>query len=880
MERIKVLIVPHTHWDREWYLTVEGFRMHLMVVVDSILEMLRRYPEYKFTFDGQVMPLLDYLEVRPEKREEILEAVQSGRLRIGPWYTQPDEFLVSGEALIRNLLLGTRIASEFGAVMRQGYIPDAFGHIAQMPQLLRGFGIETAFVMRGAEGAAEHAGASEFLWVAPDGSAVMCHVLETGYCNAERLPSSLDEITRPLEWLLKHRLLSPGKELFEQLMGKILSRSKTGVILLLNGCDHLAPQKNLPELLKKLNDLVPKYEFAIATLDDYASVLARAKDNLVSIQGELRTARYHPILAGTLSTRMYLKLTNFEVQTCLENYAEPLAALALLAREDLRPLIRKAWSLVLQNHAHDSICGTGADGVHEEMMVRFNQARDLVWTISGKGLEKVAELISRGKVGEASILVFNPTPWPRTAEIETLLSKDMQGYAVETPEGRALPLVPKNENVVAFEQIVNGVQCTEKKAVVFQDELPAFGIKTYKIVKAHVVNSYKVRRTHRTIENQFYLVKARSNGSFDLIDKHDDLEFTELHVLEDMADAGDTYTFEPLDTDALIISTDIRSKVSTKCAYPWKAELHVSFKLKVPVSLTHDRKRRSRRFVSLPVHYVVSLQDKVKRVDINLHLQNKAKDHRLRVVFPTRFVQPSIFVDDAFFVSEKNVWEPNVSWVIERPSPTFPQKRFVCLQKNRSGFALLNAGLPECEVKKDGEISVTLLRCVGWLSRSDLRSRIGHAGPPLPTPKAQCLGSYQFRYALYTYKGTWDTSSLPAVVSSFHINPIAIAYRELPLFCKSLVSCDNAKIVMSAFKPGEDGNYVVVRIYNPTLALQKATIQVLWPIHGAWEARIDETPVAVARKITANKLLVTLKSGEIKTLIIVPGKDFPGGEDR
>ncbi len=848
--------------------------MHLMAVVDAVLEMLQRYPEYKFTFDGQVMPLIDYLEVKPEKREEILEVVQSGRLRIGPWYTQPDEFLVSGEALIRNLLLGTRKALEFGAVMRQGYIPDAFGHIAQMPQLLRGFGIETAFVMRGAEGAAEHAGASEFLWVAPDGSSVMCHVLETGYCNAERLPSNLHEMTRPLEWFLKHRLLSPGKDLFEQLMEKLLLRSKTGVILLLNGCDHLAPQKNLPELLKKFNDLLPKYEFTIATLDDYAAALARAKDDLVSIQGEFRTARYHPILAGTLSARMYLKLTNFEVQTRLQNYAEPLAAIALLAQEDLRPLIRRAWSLVLQNHAHDSICGTCADEVHDEMMVRFNQARDLVGAISGKGLEKVAELISREKVGEASILVFNPTPWPHIAEVETLLSKGMHGYAVETPEGRILPLILKNENKVSFERIVNGVQCAEKKGVVFQDELPAFGVKTYKIVKAQVAYSYKVRRTRRTIENQFYLVKARSNGTFDLIDKHNDLKFTELHVLEDMADAGDTYTFEPLDTDAPIISTDIRAKVSTKCVCLWKAELHVSFKLKVPVSLTRDRKRRSRRFVSLPIHYVVSLQDKVNRVDISLNLQNKAKDHRLRVVFPTQLAQPAVFVDDAFFVSPKNIENPDVSWIIERPSPTFPQKLFICLEKSGNGFALLNAGMPECEVRKSGEIYLTLLRCVGWLSRGDLRFRVGHAGPPLPTPKAQCLGSYQFRYALYTYKGTWDTSSLLAVASSFHVNPIAIEYQGLPLFCESFMSYDNTKIVMSAFKPGEDGNYMVIRVYNPTQILQTAKIKILWPIQEAWEARIDEKPIAVAKKVSANELLVTLKGGEVKTIIIVPEKDF------
>ena len=89
-------------------------------------------PAYKnFTLDGQTIPLEDYLEVCPGKEEEIKKYVKEGRLSIGPMYVLPDEFLVSGESIIRNFIIGHQISKRFGKVMNAGYIPDPFGHIDQ-----------------------------------------------------------------------------------------------------------------------------------------------------------------------------------------------------------------------------------------------------------------------------------------------------------------------------------------------------------------------------------------------------------------------------------------------------------------------------------------------------------------------------------------------------------------------------------------------------------------------------------------------------------------------------------------------------------------------------------------------------------------------------
>ena len=177
-------IVPHTHWDREWYQPFQEYRIRLVQLTDRLLDLLAQDPEYlHFTFDGQTIILEDYLEIHPEQEETLRRYVREGRLLIGPWHILPDEFLVGPEATIRNLMLGDRISRRFGFKMDVGYIPDPFGHISQLPQIMRGFGLDAVVFWRGV-GEAHN----EFRWAAPDGSEVLVIHLRDGYGNAAHLP--------------------------------------------------------------------------------------------------------------------------------------------------------------------------------------------------------------------------------------------------------------------------------------------------------------------------------------------------------------------------------------------------------------------------------------------------------------------------------------------------------------------------------------------------------------------------------------------------------------------------------------------------------------------------------------------------------------------
>lgn len=430
-----MIVVSHTHWDREWYLGFQRRRVRLVQMMDALLDLLAREPRFtSFTLDGQTIPLEDYLEVRPERRAEIGERVRQGRLLVGPWYTSPDEFLVSAEALIRNLMLGHRIAAEFDGPMRVGYLPDSFGQMAQMPQILLGFGISSAVFWRGM---GDEPGKSEFRWRAPDGSTVLAVHLPEGYGNAADLPIERKALV----------------ERMATLRSKLSRCATTDHLLLMNGGDHHWPQEDLPQVLDLANEALEGVDLVQGTLPMYIEAIEKANPAMPTIEGELRCAKYTYLLPGTLSSRMPLKQRNAAVQTLLERWAEPLSALASLVTNDklanlptcnLQPLIWQAWKYLLQNHAHDSICGCHIDPVQREMELRFNWAEEIAEEVTNRSLRAIVELIDTSASGETiPVVVFNPLGVPRTDVVtisfQPLISLEEGTFAVADCEGRTVP---------------------------------------------------------------------------------------------------------------------------------------------------------------------------------------------------------------------------------------------------------------------------------------------------------------------------------------------------------------------------------------------------------------------------------------------------------
>ncbi len=452
-------LVSHTHWDREWYLTFQQFRLKLVHLMDGLLDLLAEDPDYRhFMLDGQTIVLDDYLQVRPERLGELCRYVQNGRLVIGPWHVLPDEFLVSPEAILRNLELGDQTARRFGPKMMVGYIPDPFGHIGQMPQILRGFGIQTAAVQRGLADQP-----CELWWQAPDGSRVLLANLKDGYGNAAGLLTSDPE-----------RFTAEVRRLGNSLLPHSACGTD-GHLLLMHGTDHMEPPPDTAQAIQAANQVLEGEVLVHSTLAGYLQAAAAELDleRLPVVSGELRHSKRHHLLPNVLSARMWIKQRNHTCQTLLEKWAEPFSAWAEAVRisggvtqsRKVQPgqaqldggeayisqppaLLAQAWRMLLECHPHDSICGCSIDQVHAEMRPRFDQVEQIGEAITRQSLEMIAANIDTRppagldpEAGEA-VVVFNPAAGPRNEAVlfETDLPGDSGSLVLMDDQGQRLPL--------------------------------------------------------------------------------------------------------------------------------------------------------------------------------------------------------------------------------------------------------------------------------------------------------------------------------------------------------------------------------------------------------------------------------------------------------
>src|SRR6516164_7293538 len=394
----RIAIVPHTHWDREWYKSYQEFRLALVELIDTLIPLLERDAGYPhFMLDGQMAVVDDYLEVRPEAEERLRALAAAGRVSMGPWYILMDEFLASGETIVRNLQMGIERGAGFGGVMNVGYLPDMFGHIAQMPQILRLGGFSDTVVWRGVPSQVTTSG---FVWEAPDGSSVRAEYLPVGYGNGAALPDDAKALVRRTQDHLDE-------------VGDLV----TGDLLCMNGSDHLMPQPWLGRVVAEANDLQDDLHFEVTSLARYLA--DTSTEGLVRVQGELRSGYRANMLMGVTSNRVDVKREGARAERELERRAEPLAALFQGPEEYPSRLLDLAWKQMVLNSAHDSICACSVDDVVDAVLHRYAEARAI-----GAGLAERAVKNFARSLSQPGPTVLNPVSRARAGVVELVLPAD------------------------------------------------------------------------------------------------------------------------------------------------------------------------------------------------------------------------------------------------------------------------------------------------------------------------------------------------------------------------------------------------------------------------------------------------------------------------
>ncbi|MGH7594932.1 MAG: alpha-mannosidase [bacterium] len=831
-------LVSHTHWDREWYLSFEQFRAMLVRMVDDLLDLLARDPEYKcFTLDGQTIVLEDYLTIKPERAEEIRRLVAQGRLLIGPWYILPDEFLVSGEATIRNLLFGRRISQQFGTEMKVGYIPDSFGHIAMMPAILKGFDIDNAVLYRGFGGEPEQK-TSEYWWTAPDGTrSLMIHFFRHGYSAGYFHQETPEQVLQR----------------FAEIKNELDARATTSQRLLMNGGDHHWPDPKLPQTLGLLRSNF-EGDFLHSTLPAYLEAVKREVNGLPEVAGELRFGyRYaFVVLGGVYSSRIYLKQENWNCQALLERYVEPLNVFAMTkGMRSQTPLIQQAWKNLLQNHPHDSICGCSIDSVHREMMTRFKAVKEIGNSVIETCLNLLIPYDDLAYRDDQYIFFFNPSPFARSEVAEAQVNFYLQdivvglnpdvkvapklppisGFILLDGDGKEVPyqLVRREEGYdITYSQYNYPKQSYADKFSVLIDihDVPPVGFKGLVIQKTARFPKYasNLKTGKNFIENAYLWVEVNDRGEVILKDKTMGAKYTKLNIFEDSGDVGDEYNYSYPPKDRWVNSNKGKARIKLIEKGPLRAALQIRLTMIVPASATPDKQARSTKTAKIPITTTLFLTPHSRAVEVETTITNNAKDHRLRVLFPSGMKTDTVYADSQFCVVKRQQKEYNLNeFTIEHPAKVAPMQRFVTIKDDDQALTLLAYGLPEYELKLDGKgtLALTLLRCVGLLAGENLITRPGgKSGWHNETPEAQCLGTHTFKYAIFPHR-TEEFETMESIneqCEKFHYPMLALRRKnteELKLE-DSLLALSPKTAVLSAIKESEDAKAAIVRWWNPT----------------------------------------------------------------
>ncbi|CAH1201449.1 alpha-mannosidase [Paenibacillus sp. JJ-223] len=889
-------IISHTHWDREWYLPYEKHHMRLVRLMDSLLDRLDEEPEFRsFYLDGQTIIIEDYLQVRPGQRERLEHHIRSGRIIIGPWYILQDAFLTSGEAHVRNMQTGHRDARRYGMPAKIGYFPDTFGLVGQTPQLMRQSGIDNVFFGRGVKPTGFNntvsdegyeSSYSELTWEGPDGSQVLGILFANWYSNGNEIPA--DEASARSYWHTK--------------LADAVKYASTDELLYMNGCDHQPIQLDLPEALRVARKLHPDVEFVHSSLEDYLDALkASSTRELSVVKGELRSQRTDGwgTLVNTASARVYLKQMNQKGQALLEKVAEPLASIAYtLGHAYPHDQLDYAWKMLMQNHPHDSICGCSVDEVHREMVTRFDKSRHAAEALIEDSSRAIAEAVDTRRFGEYGndarpLVVFNTSGWVRSGVVQMemdaarlyfrdglgleenasrMKSIDLSRYLLVDDQGGQVDCTLEDMGLqfgydLPDDRFRQPYSSRRVKLTFEAGQVPALGWKTYALVKADraerdergratadrsLNGESSLLRHDRGMENDKFIVRIADNGSFSIQDKRTGQVYNDQGIFENTGDIGNEYMFRQPDGEAPLTTRDLRADIHVVEDTPYRAAYEIVHQWSIPESADakldeeqrelvyypNRKANRSNKTTVLTIRTRVSLERNGEGVEMAVKLDNHARDHRVRVLFPTDLEADVHRVDSIFEIATRdNI--PASEW--QNPSNTQHQQCFVDVGGEQAGLTVANLGLNEYEVLRDerNTIAVTLLRAVGEL---------GDWGY-FPTPEAQCQGEHEFHLCLIPHDGNGATNGAYRTAYQFQIPWTAAQTGVHPgtlASCHAPFDWHGEGVAFSSLKVNEETGDLMLRWYNMTgegtalkVTLPKADAQ---PRAALYKSNILEIP--------------------------------------
>ncbi len=836
----------------------------LVNMIDRLLEILRNEPEYRaFHLDSQTVVLEDYLEARPHRRDLLKRLIGERRILVGPWYILPEEFQVGGENLIRNLLRGHRIARAFGHVMKVGYSPFSWGQISQLPQIYQGFGIDGVMFYRGINSL--DSPKAEFIWEGADGTRVLSSRFSTMprynfYFYIYR-PVIHNEQVADIEYPWNrggqpfhfadpelyredYRLLRPNNDYFkgnvkpsvEKIIKEQAHDFTTPHIFWAEGHDSSGPNPKTVRLIKDADACLEHDEVRHSTFESYLAELKAEMDpeKLKLVHGERRSSQYDHrsgnLYGYTTSARMYLKQMNFDTERWLQLYAEPFNGMAgLLGLDTNDRYLELAWQRLLQNSAHDSIGGCSLDDVHDDMVNRYKQCREIARGVFGRACRHLAKQLDLTSYPEDSLhlAAVNPNTFtrneiveayidvPETLDRDSFILKDRAGEAIE------VQILSKTKVEPVLEQMIDRpmyFSMMRYHCFIRASELPAFGLKTWQIVPAGKEESALAplgsqQNDRPVLENRFIKVEVNKDGTLNIFDKENGQLFERQAYFYDEGEAGHAWVHDA--AGPFITSLKQHAQCALKMNGPLAATTEIRLSLAVPRNL--EARRNNGHHVDLAVTMEVTLKADSRRVALVVHTDNTAESHRLRLMFPLNLNAPYSYAEGQFDVVRRATHRPDTSDWVEQPMYDYPMHHFVDVSNGTTGAAVIVDGLKEYEVQDDPDqtLAITLFRAFRYVVQpSSFQDYSDQKG-------SQCLGRQTFRMAFLPHAGDWQEGGVYQEALNFN-NSVRLFQTGRSAGSLSpdisLMSIEPEELIFSAFKPAEseqERSYIL-RLYNPT----------------------------------------------------------------
>lgn len=786
-------VVPHVHWDREWYFTQQKSQVYLNRYLSDVMDELDANPRIpSYLLDAQTSIVDDYLADHPERESQLRRLISTRRLLSGPWYSQCDQLVVHGESIVRNLVYGTRRAKDLGHCLNIGYAPDCFGQAAQLPQILRGFGIPYVMFKRGID--ANAIPSDDFIWRSDDGSAVFAyHLLD--YMNF-RKPSSTDAEANV-------RLVKGIERDYEP-------RSLSKEAFLFNGFDQFPLRKDIDGVV----DAMGMDNVSFGDLEDVFAKMATTP-NLPVFEGELTSGMTTRVHKSIFSSRADIKALNAKAENELVRIAEPLQAIyhALTGREE-RNLLKRVWKQLMECSAHDSIGCCNSDQVNRDIYNRLEEALS-----SAREYEKiVCRQIAEGSAAEPfSFQAYNLLPYEREQEVSMTLLAPGTSFEIEDGAGRRYPV-----DVVSVREATGDVAhafarrgdaannsnpyldmttyaCTVRCTL----RLPAMGYETFRVVEPSGNAATTATEHGGVLENAFLRVGANPDGTLEVVDKVSGHAYHNVLELVDDVDAGDSYDWSSDPAAPLVVSSkDGVAKVSS-------SDQTMTIGLQMVLPANRDERIAQTCSVAEKVELTVTLPSDRPTLLVTARVANAAVDHRLRVLVPTDIASEWSHADQTFGLIDRPTrlaaaesWR-ELGWD-ERPRTIEPMQSLCYLEGDGRLVQVISDSVKEYQVVgEDMDIlAYTLFRSFTMMGRADLPDRPGReSGKAWPTPDAALLKELEFTFAVGFPQGVSEAVRL----ASEYTTPIRVHQ-------KAIFDIDPDEFLFGGYSPAVPQTYCALSV--------------------------------------------------------------------